>query len=262
MPGGERPFRVLVVDDEPPARERLARLVRARDDAELVGEASDGEEALALVEELGPDLVLMDVRMPGLSGIDVLRRLSPEEAPAVILVTAFDDYAVEAFEVAAVDYLVKPYDPERFTRAFERARDRIRAEDVRAAHERLLVAAERMRAEAKPEYLERIGIESGGRIHVVPVEEIDYVKANGNYVDLHVAERVHLVRESLTGLEERLSPDRFCRIHRGALVNLDRVRAIRRGSYGDCTVELSTGTTLKVSRTYRDRLAEALGIEL
>lgn len=262
MPEPDARIRVLIVDDEPPARKRLESLVRARDDAELVGEAADGDEALERIRKLEPDLVFLDVKMPGRSGLDVLRDVPRDEAPAVVLVTAFDEYAVEAFELAALDYLVKPFDDERFSRAFQRARDRIRADTVRDAHGRLLEALSGMRADDADGHLERIGIESGGRIRVVSVADIDYVSANGNYVDLHVGDRTHLVRESLKNLERRLDPERFCRIHRSAIVNLKRVDSIRRKSYGDCTVELTTGTTLKASRTYRDRLADALGIEI
>ncbi len=215
------------------------------------------------IEELEPDLVFLDVKMPGRSGLEVLRSVPPEKAPAVVLVTAFDEYAVEAFELAALDYLVKPFDDERFAGAFERARERIRADSVREAHDRLLTAlAGAARSDQEGEYLERIGIQSGGRIRVVSVADVDYVTANGNYVDLHVGDRTHLVRESLKNLERRMDPSRFCRIHRSAIVNLERVDAIRRKSYGDLVVELSTGTTLKASRTYRDKLAEALGIEI
>ena len=258
-----------------------------------MGEAADGDEAAGAIEALVPDVVFLDVKMPGRSGLEVLRDVPPERAPAVVMVTAFDEYAVEAFDIAAVDYLLKPFDDERFQRAFERARNRIRADEVRDAHDRLLSTLSRVvgagevegdgvrdgvggvpgsaepGAEAegagvpdRPGHLERIGIESRGRIHVVAVEEIDYVTANGNYVDLHVGERTHLVRESLKELARRLPPDRFCRIHRSTIVNLERVGSIRRKSYGDCAVELTTGDTLKGSRTYRDELAERLGIEI
>jgi two-component system LytT family response regulator len=266
--GGDRPpLRVLIVDDEAFNRLRVRDLLEAEPDIEVVGEAVDGVEAVAQIRALAPDLVFLDVRMPGLTGIDVVRAIGPEHMPATIFVTAFDQYAVEAFRVAALDYLVKPFDDERFAQALQRARRVLALEglaSMRAQLLQLLGASEPARTEEPPRatpYLERIPVEVQGTVRPVPVGEIDYILASGPYAELVVAGRRLLVREAMQTLEDRLDPARFMRIHRSVIVRLDRVEGLRRGAGGDGEVLLKGGGKLRVSRTRREALERWLGID-
>lgn len=245
------PARVVVVDDEPHAREKLRRYLADDPRVEWVGEAGDGMAAVALVEEVEPDLVLLDVQMPEMDGFDVLAALEGDRLPAVVFVTAHDEHAVRAFEVQAVDYLLKPVDRTRFAEAVGRALavGASRRREVRRVLEAL----------PAPRPLERFLVRSRGRMHLVPVGDVDWIGAAGNYVELHVSGAVHLVRGTLQTLEERLSPVRFARIHRSTIVNLDRIAALHPWSHGDLQVELHDGTELRLSRRYRDRLEETFG---
>lgn len=257
---------MLVVDDEPPARRRIVEALAPLDHVAGTAEASDVPSALAALEAHPPDVVFLDIRMPGGSGLDVVRRAPSSCYAAFVFVTAYDSHAIEAFELAAADYLVKPFDDERLLTALDRAVERVRYDRIRDAHEKLLTLFGRPAVQAEPSgspaHLRRLGIESRGQVVVVPVEEIDHLESNGNYVNVHVGPRTHLVRESLKGLQDRLDPAMFCRIHRSTIVNLARIASVKRRSYGDLAVRLRSGTTLRASRTYRDALARALGIEL
>lgn len=265
-------IRALVVDDELPARRRIRRLLERDEEIECVGEAADGGEALEAIRELKPDLVFLDIRMPGISGIEVVRELDPGEAPTFVMVTAYDQYALDAFEVAALDYLVKPFDDARFGESLQRAKGRVRSEKTREEHERLMEilsghpsarrGGRRVPGLAESPWLERLGVEARGRVHIVRTKDIDYIAARGNYARIHVGSDAHLMRESLTNLESQLDPAMFARIHRSTLVNLERVATVRRKSYGDCVAILEDETELRVSRSYRKALAEALGIEI
>ena len=255
-------IRALIVDDEPLARKRIRALLAGRDDVEVVAEAGSGEAAVKSIREHGPDLVFLDVQMPGLDGFGALEALRPEERPVVIFTTAHDAYALQAFEVHALDYLLKPFDDERFETALERARTQIRRRGVDELGDQLrdLLEAHRGRKlDGAPENAQRLVVKSGGRITFVDFDEIDWIEAEGSYACLHVGERTHMLRETMHSLEARLPAGRFLRIHRSAIVNLRRVREIQ-GSGTDCRVVLQTGSRLSVSQSYREKLQKALGI--
>ena len=263
------PLRVLVADDEPLARQRLQDLLQERDEVELVGLARNGTEAVELIRSLRPDLVFLDVQMPGLLGVDVVREVGPEEMPPTIFVTAFDEYAVNAFEVAALDYLVKPFDDDRFEQALERAVEAIRLREVSALTDRLAVLLSHAKPgeapapapESAPRYLERIAVEMRGQVRVVAVERIDFITASGPYAELHVGDDTYLIRERMQTLEERLDPEHFVRIHRSTIVRLDRVEVLLRSGGGDYAVRLKDGRRLQVSRSRREALERRLGLD-
>lgn len=235
-----------------------------------MGTADNGIAAIDAIRRLKPDLVFLDVQMPGKSGLDVARAVGPEHMPATIFVTAYDQHALQAFDLAALDYLVKPFDDERFEQAFRRARRLIGLEDTRRLHERLLTVLQGTEpvpgapatpaAPAAAEFMERIPVESRGKVRFVPVADIDYIAASGPYADLVVGTKRHLIREAMQTLEERLDPSRFMRIHRSAIIQLDRVDTLLKGAGGDYEVQLKDGTRLRVSRTHREELEQRLGM--
>ena len=263
---GETRLRVLIVDDEPLGRARIADLLAKEPDVDVVGTASNGTEALTAITSLRPDLVFLDVQMPGMTGLEVARTLGAERMPATIFVTAYDQHALQAFDLAALDYLVKPFDDERFEQAFRRARRLVSLEETRRLHQRLLSVLQDPHvqtltphdggapAEAPPSYLRRIPVESKGKITYVPVEDVEYILASGPYAELVVGGRRHLIRESMQSLEERLDPSRFMRIHRSSIVQLSRVDALLHGPGGDYEAQLKDGTRLRVSRNRREAL--------
>lgn len=234
------PLRLLIVDDEPPARARLKHLLAALPDVQVLGEAADGLQALAMAEALRPDALLLDVQMPELGGLDVAASLpdAAQGGPAVVFVTAFDAYALPAFDAAAVDYLLKPVDPARLQRAIQRLRQRAAAPQPRPAPDRLVVS-------------ER------GQLQVIDCRTLLWLQAADNYVELHGAGRMHLLRRTLDGLLADLGPG-FMRIHRSRAVALAAVTAVDAAGHGDATVRLSDGTTLKCSRAWRAGLHQAL----
>ena len=264
------PVRVLVVDDEPLARMRIEDVLAGIEGAEIVGTAANGIEAIEQIRALKPDLVFLDVQMPGKTGVDVVREIGPERMPPTIFVTAFDQFAVQAFDVAAVDYLVKPFDDERLEAAFERARSRLALEGLGQLREKLLQVLQAPSAGAgsgppdprtpEPPYLERLAVESRGKIQSIPVDQIDYIVQSGPYAELHSNGRRHLIREAMQTLEERLDPNRFMRIHRSMIVRLDLVEALHRGTGGDYEVQLKGGTRVRVSRSRREALERWLGV--
>jgi two-component system LytT family response regulator len=281
---GDRTIRVLVVDDEAFNRLRIEDLLRHEERAELVGTASNGVEAVAAIRALKPDLVFLDVQMPGKTGLDVVREIGPQAMPTTIFVTAHDRYAVEAFEIAALDYLVKPFDDERFEQAFRRARRAFALDELSRLRERLRdvlgddigdaahspVHAEGGRAAHDARlplplplplpYLTRIPVEIRGSVKPVAVDDIEYITASGPYAELAVAGRRYLIREAMQTLEERLDPARFMRIHRSAIVQLAQVDSLKRGAGGDGEVLLRSGVRLRVSRTRREALERWLGL--
>jgi two-component system LytT family response regulator len=244
-------LRVVLVDDEPRAREKLRRYLAEDPRVRVVGEAGDGISAVRLVEEERPDLVLLDIQMPEMDGFDVVGALELDPLPRIVFVTAHDEHALRAFEVSALDYLLKPVDRERLSEAIGRAVDQTSGPgpDPRVAVETA--------GSGRP--LTRFLVRSRGRMHLVPVEDVDWIGAAGNYVELHVGTATHLVRGTLRSLESRLPEAVFARIHRSTIVNLDRVRALHPWSHGDLQVELSDGTELRLSRRYRDRLEAMFG---
>ena len=262
------PIRVLVVDDELLARERITDLLAHEPDVEILGTADNGNTAVEAIRAKRPDLVFLDVQMPGKTGLDVVRDVGPDAMPATIFVTAFDQYALRAFDLAALDYLVKPFDDERFEQAFRRARQLIDLREMGKLREQLLAILQQgstERSDARPTtdatpYLERIAVEMRGKVRVVPVEQIDYITADGPYAELHTGERTHLIRETMHTLEERLDPRHFVRIHRSAIVRLQLVDTLLRGGGGDYEVQLKSGLRLPVSRSRREEVERRLGV--
>ena len=264
------PIRVLIVDDEPLARQRLEDLLRAEAGVEIVASVDNGEAAVDAVRSLHPDIAFLDVQMPGKTGIDVVREVGPEAMPLTIFVTAYDRYALQAFDLAAVDYLVKPFDDERFEQAFQRARRYVELEEMGELRERLLAVLDggsrggSSSAPAAPPsgspYLERIAVEMRGKVRVVPVSQIEYITASGPYVELHTSERAYLIREAIHTLEEKLDPNRFLRIHRSIIVRVDLIDTFHRGAGGDYEVQLKSGARLRVSRSRREELERRLGV--
>ena len=245
-------IRALIADDEPLARERIRTLLAPHADIEVVAECAGGSETVRAIRKLSPDLVFLDIQMPELSGFEVLRKLDASAAPAIIFVTAYDQYALQAFEVCALDYLMKPFDAERFQKALERGREQIRRLRSGEVNERLLALLEDLERERK--YLERLVIRTGGRVFFLRVDEIDWIEAAGNYVRLHIGAEEHLHRETMNGLEQKLDPSRFARIHRSTMVNLTRIKELQPWFRGDYAVILRDGHQLTLSRSYRSHL--------
>jgi two-component system LytT family response regulator len=255
-------IRVLIVDDEKLARKRLTRFLRAQTDVEIVGICANGPDAIAAIERTTPDVVFLDVQMPNLDGFELLTQLPAERIPRVVFVTAYDEYAVRAFEVGALDYLLKPFDQARFEQAFHRVRNEI----GRNQHEltkRLLAYLEGVSPVAAepsppppPPTLDRLMIKNGGRVFFVRAADIRWVEAADNYVHIHVGKDSHLFRQTLNAIEQGLDPRKFMRIHRSTLVNLDCVREIQEGVGREHFVVLEDGTRLRLSDRYRRRLEE------
>jgi len=248
-------IRCLVVDDEPLGRDRIVSLLQTIPEAELIGECETGTAAIQAITERSPDLLFLDVQMPGIDGFGVLASLPAPIAPAVIFVTAYDEYALKAFEVHAQDYLLKPYDRERFYEAFQHAAARIHAVRSSGTNARLVALLEDIERERPRRTL--VPIRSGGRVTFLPVEEIDWLEAADNYVRIHAGRETHLVRQTLQSMEESLSPGMFVRIHRSTIVNASRIREIQPWFGGEYVVSLRNGTKVHTSRRYRARL-EAL----
>jgi two-component system LytT family response regulator len=265
-PGAAR-YRAVIVDDEPAAR-RGVRLLLERDaEIEIVGEVGTGDEAAALMARERPDVAFLDVQMPGGDGFEALAKIDPAGAPAIVFVTAYDEHALRAFKINAVDYLLKPFDDLRFGAALQRAKAAARRRRDETMDSRLAKlmnylkhdparAAATERAEAKPH--DRILVKSSGEIFLLKAEEIDWIEAEGDYMKFHVAGRGHLMRETMARLEARLDGRRFIRIHRSTIVNIDRVKKLSPSFTGEYAVVLSDGTKLRLSRGYHDRVAALL----
>ena len=253
---------MLIADDEPLARQRIEDLLGKEPDIEIAGVSEDGRAAADAIRTLRPDLVFLDIQMPGMTGLQVVTAVGADRMPATIFVTAYDRHAIEAFEVAAVDYLVKPFDDERFAVALARARERIRLQEVARATERLIsvlgkgpdAAPPRSPPAPTPSYLATIEVESRGRVEHVPTDTIDAIVARGPYAEIRVGDTTHLLRERMQALESRLDPARFVRIHRSAIVRLDRVESLQRRPGGEATLTLRGGHELTVSRSRRQEL--------
>jgi two-component system LytT family response regulator len=252
-------IRALIVDDEPLARERLRSLVAGEADIEVIAECSDGAEAARAIERLSPDLVFLDIQMPELDGFAVLEAIEPELVPVIIFVTAYDEYAIRAFDVHALDYLLKPFDRARFHRALSRARAELMGGEKAEGRQRLAALLAELPAQGR--YLKRIVVKSGGRVVFLSAEEIDWIEAAGNYVKLHVGEKSHLLRETMKRLEEKLEPQLFVRIHRSHIVNVDRVRELEPWFNGEFVVVLKSGAKLTSGRAYGHRLRQLLANE-
>ena len=256
MAVNEHKTRVVIVDDEPIAREGIRTQVANEPSVEIVAECGDGLEAVEVICELSPDLLFLDVQMPGMSGFEVLQTVGVDVVPAVIFVTAYDKYALQAFDVNAVDYLLKPFDAERFQKAFQRALLQIQRRTTDAINENLKA----LLATIKPgvRHLERLVVKSKGRIFFLPVSEIDWIESADNYVCLHAGRETHLIRETLTSLEAKLNPAEFLRIRHSAIVNVKRIRELRPLFKGEYEIVLQNSAKLTSSRRYRQRLEELL----
>ena len=262
-------LRVLIVDDEPLGRQRVADLVRKEPSVEIVGVIGDGVSAVEAIRSLVPDLVFLDVQMPGMTGLEVVRTIGPADMPTTVFVTAYDKHALAAFDLAAIDYLVKPFDDERFAEAFQRARRMARLEEASRLRDKLLAVLQETdgqaprvttRTKAVARYLERIPVESRGKVRFIPVSDVDYILASGPYAELVVGDRKHLIREAMQNLENQLDPNRFVRVHRSAIVQLNRVDALLKAPGGDCDVQLTSGVKIKVARSRREELEKRLAM--
>ena len=247
-------IRVVVADDQPMARDRLVSLLAAEPGVEVAATAASGPEAVDCIRNASPDLVFLDLQMPGMDGFKVIETIGVERMPATVFVTAYDEYAVRAFEVQALDYLLKPFGRQRFQSALERARRHLAVERQGDMAERF---AELLRSGREPGG-ERLLIKSGGRVSFVEVEAIDWVEAEGNYVRIHAGGQVHLMRETMNNLIDKIGAHRFFRIHRSRIVNIKRVKELLIAGGGDYQVVLRDGTRLGLSRLYRDALQEQL----
>jgi two-component system LytT family response regulator len=256
-------IRTLVVDDEPVARARVLSLLRDESDIEVVGECSTGPQAVSVIEATSPDLVFLDVQMPQMDGFALARTLG-HDMPAVVFVTAYDEYALAAFEIHALDYLLKPFSAERFRSALTHARQHLAKRQVGAGGRQLASrlpdapVAETARAREQGRR-DRLVIKSSGRIYFVRIQDIDWCEASGNYVRLHIGQQTHLVRGTMSHLESQLDPAQFVRIHRSAIVNVERIQELRSSFNGEYLVTLTDKTRLTLSRGYREGLQARLG---
>jgi two-component system, LytTR family, response regulator len=246
-------IRTLVVDDEPIARARVVSLLEQEEDIEVVGECANGQQAVSAIESTSPDLLFLDIQMPEVNGLDLARTIQSNGTPAVVFVTAYDEYALRAFEVHALDFLLKPFSAERFRSALGHAREHV---------------SQRRKIGNKPQppsrdnggaRRNRLMIKSSGRIHFVRMADIDWCEAQGNYVRVHVGPQDHLVRDTMSHLESELDPQQFVRIHRSTIVNVDRIQEMQSSFNGEYVVLLRTGTRLTLSRGYRDTIQARLG---
>jgi two-component system LytT family response regulator len=246
-------IRAIIVDDEPLTRERVRTLIEKTEGIELVGEGRNGLEALDLITQLEPDLVFIDVEMPELDGFGVIRELDPDNLPVVIFITAYEQYARQAFDVGAADYLYKPITPSRFAAAVGRAREKLghRSRDDLTS---LISAA----GQSKRGYRKRFVVSRGTEHFFIPVDQVEWIDAADNYLRLHVGTKTHFSRGTMKQIEEELDPDQFIRIHRSAIVAVDRIRAIRSHESGGHIVELNDGVHLKTSRQFASRVSELL----
>ena len=249
--------RILIADDEPLARERLKMLLVGQEGFEVVGECHDGPSTIDAIRRTKPDLVFLDVQMPGANGFDVVSALGEEELPLFVFVTAFDTYALKAFDVHALDYLLKPFDRDRFLQALARARQQLERPSNSDLRSRLLELVRDL--EPAPQRLERFVIKSGGRVFFVRADEIDWIEAAGNYVKLHVGTETHLLRETMNAVEAQLPRETFYRIHRCHIVNIERVKELQPWFNGEYVVFLRTGARLTLSRGYREKLQDRIG---
>lgn len=250
-------IRALVVDDEPLAREMIREMLENDSEVEIVGECANGREAIESIRSSAPDLVFLDIQMPELGGFEVLETLDPKVTPYVIFVTAYDQYAVRAFEVHALDYLLKPYDRERFEAAWQRAKEQIKLDRTSRRDQDIIALLEELKA--GPRYLERLVIKNGGRVFFLHVQDVYCIEAEGNYVRVYDNQKGYLLRETISSLEEQLDPKQFLRIHRSAIVKIDRIKEMQPWFHGEYRIIMENGKQLALSRNYRSNLQEAVG---
>jgi two-component system LytT family response regulator len=252
------PIRAVIVDDEPPARTRIRRLLADHPDVDIVAECGDGASAVQAIETAAPDLVFLDIQMPELDGFDVLQALESPRLPEIIFVSAFDHYALRAFKVHALDYVLKPVEPERLGEALAHARSRLAD---RQSADRALAGLLRDLVKDRP-YLTRVPVRTDGRVRVIDLNDVDWLGAADNYVALHCAGREYLVRDTIAHLEQRLDPAHFVRVHRSTIVRIDRIAELMPDLHGDFQIRLKDGTALALSRTYRPSVEARFGRRL
>lgn len=234
-------------------------MLSGESDISVVGECADGHSAVSAINDLSPDLVFLDVQMPEMNGLEVIRAVGPRRLPALVFVTAYDTYALQAFEAEALDYLLKPFDPLRFRETLQRVRRRLGGQGGDELSEQIRQLASRFGAE--PRYLQRLVVKTGDRVLLLNIGDVDWLEAAGNYVCVHAGKQSHIVRDSLGHIESRLDPEHFARIHRSTVVNLDRIRELRPHWHGDYKIILQSGQVLPLSRRNRGALTEKLGIQ-
>ena len=252
-----RNLRCLIVDDEPLARDSIRMMVEKDRELQIIGECSNGLEALKAIREQNPDVVFLDIQMPQLDGFGVVKGLKNQTLPYIIFVTAYDQYAVRAFDVHALDYLLKPLDEERFERATERAKTNLQSQSEWAQQITSFLDEVENR---DSQYLDRLMIKEDGRIFLLNVADVDWIEAKGNYLLIHSGKKSHLMREAMAAMETKLDPNKFFRIHRSTIVNIDRIFELQSLYHGDSRIILQDGTKLLMSRRFRDKLKSHLSI--
>jgi two-component system LytT family response regulator len=250
-------IRALVVDDEPLARAMIREMLESDSEVEIVGECANGREAVEAIKSSTPDIVFLDIQMPEIGGFQVLESMDPNARPYVIFVTAYDQYAVRAFEVHALDYLLKPFDRERFEGAWQRAKSQIKLDRTSRRDQDIIALLEELKA--GPRYLERLVIKNGGRVFFLHVQDVHCIEAEGNYVRVYDNQKGYLLRETISSLAEQLDPKQFLRIHRSAIVKIDRIKEMQPWFHGEYRIIMENGKQLALSRNYRSNLQEAVG---
>ena len=253
-------LRAIVVDDEMLARQIIREMLANDAEVEIVAECVNGREAVEATQAHKPDLLFLDIQMPEVAGFEVLEAMKGERLPGVIFVTAYDQYAVRAFEYHALDYLLKPFDRERFEMAVSRAKAQLRRDRNGELDRRILALLEALKAESK--YVDRLVIKNGGRVFFLESGEVNWIEAEGNYVRLHTDKKAHLLRETISSLEEQLDPKKFLRVHRSTIVRIDSIRELQPWFHGEYHIILHDGTKLTLSRNYREQLQTVLGKNL
>jgi two-component system LytT family response regulator len=250
-------IRALVIDDEPLARDMIREMLESHPEAEIIGECAGGREAVETIKTLSPDLIFLDIQMPELGGFEILESFKDSPAPYVIFVTAYDQYAVRAFEVHALDYLLKPFDRERFETAWQRAKARLTEDRLQQRDQHILTLLEELKA--GPSYLERLVIKTEGRVFFLDVNDIHCIEAEGNYIRVYNGQKTYLLRETISGLESQLNPKVFLRIHRSSIVRIDKIKELQPWFHGEYHVIMENGKQLTLSRNYRTNLQDAVG---
>lgn len=248
--------RTLIVDDMKLARERLKQALTSDDEIEIIGECANGSEAVAAIKNLSPELVFLDVQMPKMGGFEVVETIGAERMPIVVFATAYDEFAIQAFEVNAIDYLLKPFDEERLAKTVGRIKQQLRQAGSHNVNERLIQLLDNVQTTAS--YIKRLPVKTAQHTVLLLVEDIDWISGAGNYLELHVGKDVYLIRERIHQLEQKLNPEQFVRIHRSTIVNIDRVKTLHPMFNGDHIVILKNGAKLNLSRTYHEKLLDQI----